>query len=361
MFLAVKELIYAKIRFGMVMLIMVLLSFLVLFVSGLAQGLSYDNASSIIHLDEEMAYIVLDESAELQVTRSLLQEDDEALLHDAVTPSEVFSVHQGPIFNEAEKRTDVTKMYLDPDSDVYPDIIEGTAPADEKQVIADVSLKEDGYDIGDSFDESSTGLTLTISGFTENQKFSHTPAVFLSEEAWFTLGEDEWMTSAILLPALDADTRNSLQGELSASEIVALDDALSGIPGYSEEQGSLWMMIAFLFVISAFVLAAFFYVLTIQKLTQFGILKALGVSVSRLVSSVIAQVLIISFSSVAAGIAGTYIAAALLPAGMPFMLPPSLVLILAGLFLAVAVLGSLLSVRKIKQVDALEAIGGMEG
>lgn len=57
-------------------------------------------------------------------------------------------------------------------------------------------------------------------------------------------------------------------------EVITKSDAVSAIPGYKEEQGSLLMMIAFLYVISAFVLAVFFYVITIQKTSQFGILKS---------------------------------------------------------------------------------------
>ncbi|WP_186725776.1 hypothetical protein [Rummeliibacillus sp. SL167] len=48
------------------------------------------------------------------------------------------------------------------------------------------------------------------------------------------------------------------------------------MPGYKEMQGSFTMMKVFLFIIAAFVSSVFFYILTIQKSHQFGVLKAIG-------------------------------------------------------------------------------------
>ncbi|EJK6532609.1 ABC transporter permease, partial [Listeria monocytogenes] len=76
--------------------------------------------------------------------------------------------------------------------------------------------------------------------------------------------------------ALDVSESTAKNLSLGSMELSSSKEVLQGIPGYSEEQGSLLMMIAFLFVIAAFVLAAFFYVITIQKINQFGILKAVG-------------------------------------------------------------------------------------
>ena len=50
------------------------------------------------------------------------------------------------------------------------------------------------------------------------------------------------------------------------------------MPGYTAENGTIMMMLVFLIVISAFVIAVFFYVLTIQKTQQFGVMKAIGAS-----------------------------------------------------------------------------------
>ena len=72
MFLALREL--KQSRYGLIGLIMVLLSFLVLVISGLANGLSYDNASSIQNMEANK--FVLADDAENKLLRSQIKKDD---------------------------------------------------------------------------------------------------------------------------------------------------------------------------------------------------------------------------------------------------------------------------------------------
>lgn len=361
MFLAIRELLYSKLRYFLIVLIIFLLSFLVLFVSGLAQGLAYDNASAILNMDDEANYFVIDDEAEMQLTRSLIDEEDQQMVYNNVDQAELLGIHQGTIQGNGEQQADVSKFHVDQDSALFPEITEGEAPSEPGEVLANETLQEEGFGVGDEFLEETTGETFTITGMTTNQNYSHTPVVYVTEEDWLEMGgEEEMLASALVLPDIGEETASTLNSQLTNSEVVTIQDSLSGIPGYSAEQASLWMMVVFLFIISAFVIAAFFYVITIQKLTQFGILKAIGAKVSNLANAILVQAGIISIGSVALGIVATFLVSALLPAGMPFMLTFNLVASLAGIFIAVAILGSLLSLYKVKKVDALEAIGGME-
>ncbi|MFD1907000.1 hypothetical protein ACFTAO_20665 [Paenibacillus rhizoplanae] len=47
MFLAIREMRHSKARYSLIMVIMLLVSFLVLFVTGLARGLAYANISAL--------------------------------------------------------------------------------------------------------------------------------------------------------------------------------------------------------------------------------------------------------------------------------------------------------------------------
>ncbi|MNI85234.1 FtsX-like permease family protein [compost metagenome] len=116
-------------------------------------------------------------------------------------------------------------------------------------------------------------------------------------------------------------------------------------------------MVAFLFIIAAFVLAVFFYVMTIQKMNQFGVLKAIGAKMSYLARGLISQVLLLSITSLVIGIGLTYGVSLLLPESMPFELNAGVVVICTVLFLFVSLLGSLLSLNRVAKVDAIEAIG----
>ncbi|MNC33702.1 FtsX-like permease family protein [compost metagenome] len=107
-------------------------------------------------------------------------------------------------------------------------------------------------------------------------------------------------------------------------------------------------------------LAVFFYVLTLQKSNQFGILKAIGASNGFLGKAIVSQVFLLSLISIVVGILLTYGTALILPEGMPFALDVKLVVLYAILLLVISVLGSLVSVRKITKIDPLQAIGRVE-
>jgi putative ABC transport system permease protein len=97
-----------------------------------------------------------------------------------------------------------------------------------------------------------------------------------------------------------------------------------------------------------------------QKTNQFGIMKAIGAGNKFLGKTVISQVFILSLGSILIGIALTYGAAAVMPEGMPFLLDSNLVISYSIILLAIAILSSLVSVRKITKIDPLKALGRVE-
>lgn len=147
---------------------------------------------------------------------------------------------------------------------------------------------------------------------------------------------------------------------LKGIETATKQEAINGIPGYTAENGTIMMMLAFLLTISAVVVSVFFYVITLQKSNQFGIMKAIGASNAFLGRSVVSQIFLLAATSIGLGIALTYGTAAIFPKEMPFALDPLLLITYAVALLAFSVLSSLISVRKITKIDPLQAIGRIE-
>lgn len=353
MFLALRELKYAKMRYLLIGFIMVLISLLVLFVSGLAKGLSSDNASSIQKMNAD--YFVLQKDSQNRLNRSVLSKEQvnniEKLTKDH--PSTPFGIQMTNITkNGSSTKIDVTMFAIDVKGMLAPPIVEGKMidSSTSNAVIADQSLKENGLTLGDQIEDQITGKTYKISGFTSGQSFSHSPVIYMNIKEWEATNKP---LNAIALQSPDPIAKK----ELSGVNVISKTEALKGIPGYQEEQGSLMMMIAFLFVIAAFVLAVFFYVITIQKMNQFGVLKAIGAKSSYLARNIMSQVLALSIVSLVISIGLTYGISLVLPSSMPFDLSPQLVATCSGLFLAVSVIGSLLSLYQVAKIDALEAIG----
>ncbi|GAA0133289.1 ABC transporter permease [Paenibacillus sp. YSY-4.3] len=367
MFLALRELKHAKMRYSLIALIMVLIAWLVLFVSGLAQGLSSDNASSIQNMNAD--YLIVQKESDHRLTRSTISEAQLAEIREFTDKASAapLGVQMTAVTKAGEaKKLDATLFAIETEGILAPALAEGRMIDEDTpdEAVVDLSFKEAGVVLGDVLEEQMSGQQFKVVGFTKGQSFSHSPVIHVNFKEWGSLKaavsrggtSDGTNYNAI---ALQADTAKADQiGEsISGIEVISKDQALQGIPGYKEEQGSLLMMVAFLFVIAAFVLAVFFYVITIQKMNQFGVLKAIGASSGYLARNIISQVMTLSVTSLAISIGLTYGVAAILPASMPFDLSPGLVGLCSVLFLAVAVVGSLLSLYRVVKVDAIEAIG----
>ncbi|GGG72413.1 ABC transporter permease [Paenibacillus radicis (ex Gao et al. 2016)] len=368
MYLALREIRFAKTRYVMIILIMLLISFLVLFVTGLAKGLAYANASSIKNM--AASHFILQKDSDHRFGRSQLTEDtltaaQQVAGDDNATP---INLRMATVTEQGlSLKSDVTLFAIDMASWLAPKVIEGQTITNDTQgqVLVDRKLKEAGIKVGSVLVDQMTGASWTVSGFVANESYSHTPSIFMNEKDWLQLqsftpvkgqNASDKSYNAIALKAT-GEQLAQLRAELADTDIISKSDTVSAVPGYKEEQGSLLMMIAFLYVISAMVLAVFFFVITIQKMSQFGILKAIGAKTGYLARNVVGQVLLLSIGSLAVSLGLIRIVYAVLPASMPFQLDSSTVLLSCSLFIVTAVLGSLLSVYKVSRTDALDAIG----
>ncbi|MBY0118019.1 ABC transporter permease [Paenibacillus xylanexedens] len=372
MYLAIREMRYAEGRYALIATIMVLVSFLVLFVTGLAQGLAYDNAASVKNM--AATHFVLEQDSNHRFTRSQVDQDQLNQARSVVGQenAEPLGVKMTTVSPTGDtKKIDVTLFMVNPEGWLAPTVTEGSPITDQTkgQVVVDHKLTESGVTIGTVLVDQATGAEWTVGGFVQNESFSHSPVVFLNEQEWLALQGSSRTSQASADTNANAPIFNAIAikdgGEqvdrlstaIPNTEVITKSDAVSAIPGYKEEQGSLLMMIAFLYVISAFVLAVFFYVITIQKTSQFGILKAIGTRNGYLAGSVSLQVLVLSVGSLVISLLLVRLFESILPASMPFQLGLSTLALTCVLFILMSVAGSLFSVWKVTKIDALDAIG----
>ncbi|MER7796631.1 ABC transporter permease [Microbacterium sp. NPDC096154] len=375
MFLAWREIRHSKMKYVFIFTIMFLVSFLVLFVTGLAKGLSYANTSALEQFPTH--YYSIQDDADQTFRRSQLGEEDlqqiQALIgKDKVSP---LGVQTSTVTVEhLNRKQDVTFFAIDMAGVLAPKVTEGRIPSDgdgegtNGEVIVDSKLAKEGLTLGSQITDQMSGRTFTIVGYTKNQSYSHMPVVFVSFADWKLMKGSNGQISIAEPPlynvfALDIDKGQAeqLKTELKGQEIITQKQAIANIPGYAGEQKSLTMMIAFLYVIGALVLAVFFYVITMQKTSQFGILKAMGTKTSYLARSVIGQVFILSLLSLMVSLLLIWGITLILPSTMPFNLDANAVGTSCVLLLVMSLLGAVVSVFRVAKIDALVAIGGGQG
>lgn len=373
MFLAIRELKHAKLRFIMIGMILVLISWLVFILSGLGNGLSSLSAATFKNMDAD--YVVFEEGSRHSMLRSVISEDLTEDLKSQENVKDVAPMGSRTVVvlkenaKSDDEKIDVSLLGINPGSFLEPEVIEGDSLTEDKHldVIVNDVLKNQGIEIGDTLEIEGSEEVIKVAGFVENQSFNHLPAVFMTMDTWRSLhfaaeGSDMGVNNpvnAVMLQGegiISEDINQSVEG----IEIATKKEAINGLPGYTAENGTIMMMLGFLLAISAFVITVFFYVITLQKSNQFGIMKAIGASNAFLGRAVVSQIFLIAVVSIGIGVLLTYGTAAILPEGMPFTLDPMLVMNYAIILLVVSVLSSLFSVRKITKIDPLQAIGRVE-
>jgi len=373
MFLATRELKHAKWRFAMIAMILILISWLVFILSGLGNGLSTLSAATFQNMDAE--YVVFEEGSRHSMSRSVISENlvEDLKAQEQVENAAAMGSHVAVVLKEGMKddseKIDVSILGIEPGSFLEPSIIEGDSltQAEGYQVIINESLKDKGIEIGDVLEIEGVSETLEVIGFVEGESFNHLPSIFIALDEWRAIhfaapGSDmgiEKPVNAIMLQGNSIE-QDKLPNVIEGIEVATKKEAINGIPGYTAENGTIMMMLGFLLVISAFVIGVFFYVLTLQKSNQFGVMKAIGASNLFLTKAIVSQITLVATFSIGIGIILTYGTAAILPEGMPFALDPMLLWSYALILLVVSVLSSLISVRRITKIDPLQAIGRVE-
>ncbi|UWE04982.1 ABC transporter permease [Laceyella sacchari] len=367
MFLALRELKFAKLRYILIGFVMILISWLVFIISGLANGLSADNAAALLNMKAD--HFVIQPDSENKLNRSQIPEYKWTEIKQITDGTGATPLGQKMLSVTkvgTKNKMDVTLFAIDANQFLAPVITEGSHfnNTAKNQVVVDASLKQEGIGLGDWLQDSETNQKWKVVGFTEGHTFSHTPVVFINLKDWDDLiranpQRKQRYYSAIALQMTPSQA-DELKREVREIDVITKEDALQNIPGYKEEQGSLTMMIVFLFVIASFVQAVFFYVITLQKTNQFGVLKALGANTSDLARSLIGQVILLTVTAILISVGFSYGVESILPESVPFKLDVETFLLFSGLLLVVSVLGTLLSLRRIANVDAMEAIGRAE-
>ncbi|RFB15191.1 ABC transporter permease [Bacillus sp. HNG] len=373
MFLALRELKHAKLRFFMIGMILVLISWLVFILSGLGNGLSLLSASAFKNMDAN--YVVFEEGARHSMLRSVISEDlsEELKNQEHVNDVAPMGSRTAVVLKENatsdDEKIDVSLLGINPGTFLEPEVIEGNplTKGKDKEVIVNNVLQNKGIKLGDTLEIEGSTEVIKVVGFVKDQSFNHLPAIFMTMDLWRTIhfaapGSDMGIKNPVNAIMLQGE--NIIQEDIDQSvdgiETTTKQEAINGLPGYTAENGTIMMMLTFLLAISAVVITVFFYVITLQKSNQFGIMKAIGASNSFLGRAVISQVFILAVISIGLGVLLTYGTAAILPEAMPFALDPMLVFTYAFVLLVVSVLSTLLSVRKITKIDPLQAIGRVE-
>ncbi len=355
MFLAINELIKEKTRFLLIVAVIALVSYLTFFLTALAYGLATSYTQGIEKW--QAGGIVLQSDANDNVARSLIYKSDYGSYDDAATA--LLGVGNATV--KADEAEDVALFGIDPTDFLAPNIAEGRQVRAEGEVVVSDQLKKVGVRLGDTLSFKGGDTTYAVVGFTDRATFQTAPIVYMQLDAWRTTAselagmmgmKDATTVSAVVTKQADGAsyTTNTLQWR-------SIKDFSFKLPGYNAQVLTFSTMIGFLIVIASFVLAIFMYILTLQKKSMFGVLKAEGIPNKYIARSVKAQIVILSIIGMGIGLVATVGSGMALGDKIPFMIQPLFYVAIIALFLLCAAIGGIASVWAVTKIDPVEAIG----
>ncbi|MET8443103.1 MULTISPECIES: ABC transporter permease [Streptomyces] len=364
MFVAWRDLRFAKGRFALMGTVVVLITLLVGLLSGLTAGLARENTSAVTGLEaDRLAFAAPPDGRPVSFTDSAVGERAWRTWagRPGVTAAEPVGIRTLDAATGDGRRTAAVSAFgVRPDGGLAP----GTV-ATGRVVLSRPAADGLGAAAGDTVRLG--GSEMTVGAVAGDASYSHTPVVWTSLDDWQHLGGSGGSernrpgggrATVIALSTHGADL--AAGDEAAGTRTLTLDESLTAIGSYQAENGSLQLMRGFLFAISALVVGAFFTVWTIQRGADVAVLKALGASTPYLLRDALGQAVVMLAAGTGVGTALAAGIGALLGGGegaVPFVLDASTVLVPAAVMIVLGVLGAALSIRRITAVDPLVALG----
>ncbi|HFU5421737.1 TPA: ABC transporter permease, partial [Enterococcus faecium] len=343
-------------RYALVAGVMFLIAYLVFFLTGLAYGLAQDNRTAVDKWEADSIVLSKDANSNLgmsMITKKIAEEvEGGKVAYLAQTPGVVTSKD-----STEEGKINVSFFGIDKNQFIMPNLVEGKAFDNDDEAVGDISLKEEyGLAIGDTVKLSGSDKTFKLTGFTDHAKFNVSPVLYTTINAYQEIRFEKEDTSenARINAIVVRGKISNLPEDL---EQIKISKFINELPGYNAQVLTFGFMIGFLIVIAAIVIGIFIYVLTMQKINIFGVMKAQGITGGFIARSVVAQTFILSFVGILLGLLGTVGTSLVLPDAVPFQSNWLFFGVISLLMLVVAVLGALFSVRTIVKIDPLKAIG----
>ena len=378
MFLAIRELKFARGRFGLMGAVVSLIAILTVMLSGLSAGLVNDGVSGLKSLP--VTAFAFDEGTKT----------DNAFSRSVVDAEQVEAWKSQPGIRHADPvgagmtnattddgtQIDLSLFGIEPTSFLNPPVSKGEQLSGLRGIVVSETAEGDGLELGTIITLDRLDTELEVIGFTVGQApFGHVDMAYLHLDTWRLIASgmaqpgtptqeqvdalDFDVASVVALQAEDGAEINAPAGDLAASTTtVDLKESFNSSPGYEAETLTLSMIQMFLYGICALVVGAFFTVWTIQRQHELAVLRAVGASGRYLLRDSLTQAAILLFSFTALGVVVGVGLGSAMPDGMPFALEFEPILTSSLITIVLGLVGAAVAVLRITRIDPNTALGG---
>ena len=365
MFLAVRDLRYARGRFLLMGTVVALIAVLTVVLTALTSGLVADGVSGLrampaTHLAFQSGVDGdLYSQSTVPVSAAAGWAARPGVRHAAAYGSQLTRATD----DRTRRPTDMAVFGMEPGSFIAPHAVQGRPLGSAPDgVLVSRKLTDAGIRIGDTLIERG-GTRLPVIGTVDDAMFEHVGVVYAPLRTWqrihYGLPGTPPAQAYEQATAIALDAARTPAG--GSGHVLSKSAAYGGSPGFSAETGTMRLIKVFLYVISMFVVGAFFVVWTVQRKAEIAVVRALGGGTGYVLRDALAQVLIVLVTATAAGIgAGLGIARFLISSASsaPIAIEAGPIATAGALLVVLGVLGTLAAVRRVISVDPLLALGG---
>ncbi|WP_112491051.1 ABC transporter permease [Streptomyces bacillaris] len=372
MFLALRDLRFARGRFALMGAVVALIAVLGVLLSGLASGLADAGVSGLRALP--VTHMAFDEKATSeQFSRSTVEQEDWRAWSEApgVKRAEPFgnTLANAQVTQGAKKgeQVNLAVFGMSPDSSLAPSPSKGEGLREGGAgIVITREIAELGVEVGDILTADKSEVRLEVVGLVdETVSYGHIGVAYADLDTWRHLhyglpgdlpaaaGRQATAVALTLEPGTDVATVTKATGTRADTK----EATFGASPGYTAESSTMALIKGFLYAISALVVGAFFTVWTVQRKAEIALLKALGAPTGYILRDALAQVVAVLIGATAVGTAVGLALGSTMIGKAPFSLSAPAIATSSGLLIVLGTVGAAVAVRRITAVDPLTALG----
>lgn len=372
MFVAWRDLRFARGRFILIGAVVALITVLVGFLAGLTGGLAFQNVSAVLDLPGNRLVLQQTDGKTAGFSESELSERAVEAWRSAPGVREALPVSivqgratagatggsggAGGAGGSSGTTTGVALFGMPAGDSPGGSSLRSLVPASDDEVglssgaAADLSAR-----VGDRV--SIAGTAYRVASIGGDLWYSHTPVVALTSGAAAEAEKRMSGSGASTVLAVTGDPDWDAVGRSTGTVALAPLASLTALETFKSEIGSLALMVVMLFGISALVVGAFFTVWTMQRSGDIAVLKALGATTASLVRDALGQALVVLVVGIGIGLAAVVGLGAIAGGALPFLISPFTTLVPAGAMAVLGLAGAAVALRTVTAADPLTALG----
>lgn len=340
-----------------------LLVILLLLLGGLLDGLTAATTGAYRSLGADV--IVYSDTARFSLLRSRIEPDIRARVEMVPGVREVAGLGVVLIGGRREGAGEVLDLAVF--GYEAPTLLAAAPPAPGTG-FADRSLEAEGVRVGDTVLVGPAAEQVRVVGWVEGARYLAQSSLWVAEPTWRRVLEtsrpdaalDAGVWQALVVDAVgDAEAlARKIRREVPGTSALTMPEAILRLPGVEAQQDTFRQIIGVTLGVVGLVVALFFALVVLERVGTFGMLKAIGASSWQLAATLVTQAALIAAGAFVVGGLAAIGLGLVIPEEVPVELRTSRAVATGVAVLAMALLGSAISLRRLIRIEPGSAVGG---